>query len=126
MKKFGIILGLAALVLMAGCNKVRRNPGRAYMPDMAYSRAYETYASTEHLKAQGVNYNAMPVPGTVARGDQFPYTLANDSAGYEASKAVKNPLPALGQGPGGVEGHGGLAHPALLVDEGDDFAAPRT
>ena len=95
MKKFGIILGLAALVIMAGCNKVRRNPGRAYMPDMAYSRAYETYASTEHLKAQGVNYNAMPVPGTIARGDQFPYKLANDSAGYEASKAVKNPLPSL-------------------------------
>lgn len=95
MKKFGIILGLAGLALMAGCNKVRRNPGRVYMPDMAYSRAYETYASTENLKAQGVNYNAMPVPGTVARGDQFPYTLGNDSAGYEASKAVKNPLPPL-------------------------------
>ncbi len=95
MKKFGIILGIVALVVMTGCNKVRRNPGRVYMPDMAYSRAYETYASTENLKNKGVNYNAMPVPGAVARGDQFPYTLKNDSAGYEAAKNVKNPLPAL-------------------------------
>ena len=95
MKKFGIILGVVALVFMASCNKVRRNPGRVYMPDMAYSRAYETYASTENLKAKGVNYNGMPVPGTIARGDQFPYTMKNDSLGYEGAKAVKNPLPQL-------------------------------
>ena len=95
MKKIGIIIGLVSLVAATGCNKVRRNPGRAYMPDMAYSRAYETYAETGNLKGQGINYNAMPVPGAIARGDQFPYTLPNDSAGYEASKAVKNPLPQL-------------------------------
>jgi mono/diheme cytochrome c family protein len=95
MKKFGIIIGLVSLVVATGCNKVRRNPGRVYMPDMAYSRAYETYASTENLKGQGINYNAMPVPGAIARGDHFPYTLANDSAGYEAARSVKNPLPQL-------------------------------
>jgi mono/diheme cytochrome c family protein len=95
MKKFGIIIGIVSLVVATGCSKVRRNPGRVYMPDMAYSRAYETYASTENLKAKGINYNAMPVPGSIARGDQFPYTLGNDSAGYEGSKSVKNPLPAL-------------------------------
>jgi mono/diheme cytochrome c family protein len=95
MKKFGIILGITATVVMASCNKVRRSPGRAYMPDMAYSRAYETYASTEELKAAGIHYNAMPVPGTIARGDQYPYTLGNDSAGYNAAASVKNPLPAL-------------------------------
>jgi len=95
MKKIGIIIGIVAVVFMASCNKVRRNPGRAYMPDMAYSRAYETYASTEELRGKGVNYNAMPVPGSIARGDQFPYTLKNDSAGYEGAKSVKNPLPPL-------------------------------
>lgn len=96
MKKIGIILGLATMVLAMSCNKVRRSPGRAYMPDMAYSRAYETYASTEALQKTGTNYNAMPVTGTIARGDmtwQYPY--ANDSAGYASSKNVVNPLPEL-------------------------------
>jgi hypothetical protein len=95
MKKIGIIAGGLAMVLLAiSCNKVRRSPGRVYMPDMAYSRAYETYASSEGLKQQGANYTAMPVAGTMARGDmawQYPY--ANDSAGYANSKNVLNPLP---------------------------------
>lgn len=96
MKKIGIITVVLALVTLSACNKVRRNPGRAYMPDMAYSRAYETYASTEALQQKGAHYNAMPVAGTMARGDmawQYPY--ANDSAGYANSKSVVNPLPAL-------------------------------
>jgi len=96
MKKFWIILGCATLVLVMSCNKVRRSPGRVYMPDMAYSRAYETYASTEALQKTGASYSAMPVAGTVARGDmawQYPY--ANDSAGYASSKNVVNPLPKL-------------------------------
>ncbi|HRG81725.1 MAG TPA: cytochrome c [Chitinophagaceae bacterium] len=96
MKKIGIITVVLTLVLATSCNKVRRSPGRAYMPDMAYSRAYETYASTEALKNAGVNYNAMPVAGTIARGDmtwQYPYK--NDSAGYANSKNITNPLPAL-------------------------------
>lgn len=66
------------------------------MPDMSYSRAYETYASTEGLKNEGVNYTAMPVAGTIARGDmtwQYPYH--NDSVGYASSKNVLNPLPPL-------------------------------
>jgi hypothetical protein len=51
MKKIGIITGLFAMgMVIVSCSDVRRNPGRAYMPDMAYSRAYETYASTEGLK----------------------------------------------------------------------------
>jgi len=65
------------------------------MPDMYYSRAYETYASTEELKNAGAKYNGMPVQGAIARGDMFPYNLVNDSAGYAQSASVKNPLPAL-------------------------------
>jgi hypothetical protein len=37
------------VVAMMSCNKTRRSTGKVYMPDMAYSRAYETYASTEAL-----------------------------------------------------------------------------
>ena len=44
MKKIGIIAEWLAMVLLAvSCNKVKRKPGSVYMPDMAYSRAYETY-----------------------------------------------------------------------------------
>lgn len=84
------------MVLAVSCNKVRRSPGRSYMPDMAYSRAFETYATTEALQKEGIQYNATPVAGTFARGDmnwQYPY--ANDSVGYANSKSVVNPLPKL-------------------------------
>lgn len=98
MKKLWTITGIAALVLlMAACGGPRRNPGRAYMPDMAYSRAYETYASTEKLKQEytNISYTASPVPGTIARGDMlFSYPYANDSAGYANSASVKSPLNA--------------------------------
>ena len=93
MKKI-LIIGVCLLmvVLVAGCSRVRRNTGRTYMPDMVYSRAYETYAAIpEGLKKEGATYTAMPVQGTVARGDLFPYTLKNDSAGYAQSAAVKIP-----------------------------------
>ena len=83
-------------MLAVSCNKVRRSPGRSYMPDMAYSRAYETYATTEALQKEGINYTAMPVAGTFARGDiNWHYPYANDSAGYASSKNVVNPLPKL-------------------------------
>ena len=56
---------IIAIMLVESCSRVRRNTGRAYMPDMYYSRAYETYASTEALqneKYSGV-YNAVsPFP----------------------------------------------------------------
>jgi mono/diheme cytochrome c family protein len=91
-----IIAGCVALgAFISGCSKVRRSPGRAYMPDMYYSRAYETYASTEKLREKGINYNAMPVSGTIARGDTYVYPLKNDSASYIQSASITNPLPAL-------------------------------
>ncbi len=97
MKKAFLITGIiATVIVMVGCgDKVRRDPGRIYVPDMAYSRAYETYASTENLKEKGIHYDAMPVNGTIARGDMPAYSLKNDSAGYASSSSIKNPLPAL-------------------------------
>ena len=93
MKNFWIIMLGAMAVGMVSCNKVRRNPGRVYMPDMAYSRAYETYASTEGLQKKGIRYTGMPVAGTIARGDlPYIYTLPNDTSGYARSSSVKNPL----------------------------------
>jgi len=95
MKKFVLIASCAAMgIVFVSCNKVRRNTGRAYMPDMYYSRAYETYSSTEALDKENAMFNGMPVAGTIARGDMFPYALKNDSAGYAQSAFVKNPLDA--------------------------------
>ncbi|MEQ1677353.1 MAG: cytochrome c [Chitinophagaceae bacterium] len=97
MKKIWIITTSVVMLMgMVSCNKVRRSPGRAYMPDMAYSRAYETYASTEGLQKKGVHYTGMPVTGTIAQGDILQvYTLPNDSLGYANSKNITNPLPPL-------------------------------
>jgi mono/diheme cytochrome c family protein len=98
MKKLSIIVVLVALVAWS-CSDVRRSPGHVYMPDMAYSRAIETYSSLDTLHAQGINYNAMPVPGTIKRGELFPFPLTQDKQGdttnYVLSKQIANPLAAM-------------------------------
>lgn len=84
---------IAAGLFTIGCSS-KRDPGKIYMPDMAYSRAYEAYAANE-LGEKNINYIPSPVEGTIRRGDLFPYTLPNDSNGYKMSATVQNPLPAL-------------------------------
>jgi mono/diheme cytochrome c family protein len=93
MKNFLNITGCMVLaIVLISCDSTRRDPGRAYMPDMAYSNAYETYAPTERLEKKGVHFTGRPVEGTMARGDMMPYGLKNDSLGYVASAAIKSPL----------------------------------
>ncbi len=96
MKKISLItICIATVALLVSCSRVRRSPGRAYMPDMSYSRAYETYASTEGLKKERANYTAMPVTGTMAKGDMlWMYPNKNDSLGYIQSASVTSPLDA--------------------------------
>ena len=78
MKKIWILTGcMAMMAVLVSCSDTRRDAGRAYMPDMAYSRAYETYSSTDNLDQKGINYKSKPVEGTIARGDEFAYTLKN-------------------------------------------------
>jgi len=72
----------------------KREPGKIYMPDMTYSRAYEAYAPN-NLKEDNINYIPYPVEGTIRRGDLFPYPLPNDSNGYKMSAQIKDPLPPL-------------------------------
>ncbi|OQP67160.1 quinol:cytochrome C oxidoreductase [Niastella vici] len=99
MKKLSIISVLVMAVIVWSCSDVRRTPGHVYMPDMAYSRAYETYAPIDTLAKQGIHYNRMPVAGTIKRGELLPFPLAKDKAGdtanYAQSVHVTNPLPAL-------------------------------
>ena len=94
---------LFAIAIMAvatvSCNDIKRTPGSVYMPDMAYSRAYETYADHSNLAEKGINYNNLPVAGTLARGKEMPFPYAKDAVGdstnYVASKSVVNPIDSL-------------------------------
>jgi mono/diheme cytochrome c family protein len=99
MKNTSIIACLTALVLLAACSDVKRKPGSVYMPDMAYSRAYESYADHSNLEAKGISYNNRPVAGTISREEEMPFHIAKDQPGdttnYAASKLVPNPYDSL-------------------------------
>ncbi len=99
MKRILLTSFFAAGLIFSGCSDVQREPGRIYMPDMAYSRAYETYADHSFLAEEKINYTNMPVAGTIARGEEMPFPIAKDvtgdTANYFASRQVANPVPAL-------------------------------
>jgi mono/diheme cytochrome c family protein len=104
MKKLSIISLIAvAILVIISCSDIKRKPGRVYMPDMAYSRAFETYSVTEEEKAElekkGIHFSNTPVPGTIKRGELFPFVLAKDKDGdttnYVASRQITNPVAAL-------------------------------
>jgi mono/diheme cytochrome c family protein len=101
MKKLSIITILIATIAMVSCSDVKRTPGSIYMPDMAYSRAYETYADHSNLAEKGINYDNRPVAGTIARGQEMPFPYAKDAAGdttnYYASRSVVNPIDSLSE-----------------------------
>ncbi len=104
MKKIAIISALivASATMFTSCGS-KREPGRIYMPDMAYSRAYETYAERDSLKFTAdpnnkgglIFYNNRPVAGTMKRGELVPYPFQNDSNGYKMSATVKNPYDSI-------------------------------
>lgn len=107
MKKIVIITGVVTAGLLLGSCRSKTSAGHVYMPDMAYSRAVETYAALDSLKFTGdtlqrgakIYYDRMPVAGTVARGDMPAFSLTIDKVGdttnYVASKSIPNPMPAL-------------------------------
>jgi len=104
MKKIAIIatLILSMAVVLISC-KDKRKTGSAYMPDMAYSRAFETYASRDSVifttdpndAGHKIFYNNLPPVGTIKRGELFPFSLPHDSTSYILSAQVKNPIPSL-------------------------------
>jgi mono/diheme cytochrome c family protein len=103
MKKILIISAVVASAGMLSCGKSKREPGKVYMPDMAYSRGYETYAERDSAvftadplnKGSKIYYDNTPVAGTIKRGELFPYDLRNDSTGYTMSAQVKNPIETM-------------------------------
>ncbi|MFY7965942.1 MAG: c-type cytochrome [Chitinophagaceae bacterium] len=108
MKGIYIIASLALITTLIGCDDdVKRHPSNVYMPDMAYSRALETYAErdsavyteNEKEKGQKIFYNNLPVSGTIFRGEEVPFNIPKDKVGdttnYFASKAAKSPIDSL-------------------------------
>ena len=99
-----IVTVLLSLVVgvISSCDS-KRQPGKIYMPDMAYSRAYESYAEHDSTFTTDINdkggklifYNNIPAAGTIKRGELFPYTLPNTPEGYAQSATVKNPVDSL-------------------------------
>lgn len=99
MNKISIITVLSAIAMIVGCSDVKRKPGSVYMPDMAESRAYETYADHSNLADKKINYTNMPVAGTISREEELPFhipkDMGTDTSHYVASKQVKNPIDTL-------------------------------
>jgi mono/diheme cytochrome c family protein len=100
----GLFIVVAVTLLSVSCSDVQRNPGRVYMPDMAYSRAYETYATTDSIRAEllkkGIHFSNVPVAGTIKRGELLPFGIRKDSAAgdttnYHAARDIKNPLTSM-------------------------------
>jgi mono/diheme cytochrome c family protein len=99
-----LFIGLTTAVItgIVSCGGgVKREQSKVYMPDMAYSRAVETYADNSHIKDAGIYYDATPVAGTIKREGVAAFALAKDfgidTSNYNASKQIVNPLPALNE-----------------------------
>ncbi|HEV7332176.1 MAG TPA: cytochrome c [Flavisolibacter sp.] len=103
MKKIIIAASIFSMSLgLLSCGGAQgEDPGRAYMPDMYYARAYEAYGYNmvdgeyDSLASRGIRYNGLTVPGTVARGEVLPYHLTNDSAGLRKADGLRNPIDSL-------------------------------
>jgi mono/diheme cytochrome c family protein len=99
MKKTLFLLPVWIGLLAISCGRDKRDTGSVYIPDMAYSRAYETYADHSNLTDSNIFYNNMPVTGTVSRGENYVYHVERDQPGdtvnYVASRSVVNPVTSL-------------------------------
>jgi mono/diheme cytochrome c family protein len=102
MKKLLAITGFLALGTgIISCGGAQgNNPGSTYMPDMWYSRAYETYNYNNNpedhdLKSRDAYYTATPVKGTIARGDDFSFPIAEGDSGYAQAASYTSPLPSM-------------------------------
>jgi mono/diheme cytochrome c family protein len=96
MKKILILTGIiAASSAIISCGGAKGDdPGRNYMPDMGYSRAYETYGynnlpEDHNLKSRGVYYTATNVAGTVARGEAFSFPFPPGDSGYAQAASYR-------------------------------------
>jgi mono/diheme cytochrome c family protein len=90
--RFIIVVGIAAILLMTvSCNRTENSPGWVYMPDMNYSRTYETYSKNPNF-SDSLTMQA-PVKGTIPR-EMIPYSYGRTfDEQVKAGKELVNPLP---------------------------------
>jgi len=88
-------LGLKVFLFCCGfiflaCDRDKNNPGYDYFPDMAYSKAYETYASNPNFPDGKTLQPA--VEGTVSREDREVYPLKKTDEDLLKAAKILNPL----------------------------------
>lgn len=73
---------------LASCSSDPEKPGRTFMPDMAYSQAYETYSENPNFSDS--TSARLPVEGTISRG-MLPekYTASEKDESYHVSYLYK-------------------------------------
>ncbi len=77
-------------LLLWSCDRQRNMRGYDFIPDMVYSRAYETYAGNPNFDDSSTM--RVPVPGTVPRGI-IPFRYTNDTLSrIKAGKELINPF----------------------------------
>lgn len=78
------------LLIFIACERNNNTPGYSYFPDMAYSRAFETYSENPNFE-DGKSMRE-PVEGTVPR-EMIPYHYENTDEGLiRAGRELSNPL----------------------------------
>lgn len=81
---------ILTLVLINSCDRQKNMRGYDYIPDMVYSRAYDTYSQNPNF-ADSMTMRS-PVYGTVPRGF-IPFRYSTDSASrLKAGKELINPF----------------------------------
>jgi mono/diheme cytochrome c family protein len=81
---------LSALILVA-CKRDHNDPGYIFYPDMAYSRAYETYS--ENPVFESGKTMRMPAEGVIPRGySPYPYQHRSFDDQVRAGKELMNPI----------------------------------
>lgn len=84
------VLILFTGLLVLSCDRQRNMRGYDFVPDMAYSRAYETFDNNPNFKDSSTMRT--PVPETVPRGF-LPFRYANDQASRKkAGEELANPF----------------------------------
>lgn len=81
---------LMSCIILLSCDRQRNMRGYDFIPDMVYSRAYETYSKNPNFKDSMTM--RVPVRGTVPRGFiPFKYTIDSASR-VKAGKELINPF----------------------------------
>ncbi len=80
---------LFAGILFMSCDRDKNNPGYDYFPDMAYSKAYETYAPNPNFADSATLQD--PVPGTISREEEL-YPYKKNDADMKKAASLKNPF----------------------------------